>query len=319
MRATKLRAGRCTARILAVAAVVFLHPSAIKAGNPDLPPEAKVGLEKLNNGDPDGAIVHFRALQTSAPDHPLGYLLEGEALGWKNYCGTLELKWGMVEFGKRGKQPGDEEYLAPAEKTIRLANERMARTESAEMHLYAGLALSLEARLYGMRGENRATAHAGVKAREEFLRAKELDPQMTDADTGLGLYNYYIDTLSGIVKVLRFFMGIPGGNKQEGIRQLEAAMSGGGFTAADARFYLAKNLRTYDQQYERAAAILEPLTQQYPRNSIFMLLLANFNAELSRKEKAIAGLRAVTDQMCCEVTCSLRVRTVADALMATLK
>ena len=253
-------------------------------------PEARQGLEKLNSGDADGAIADFRALQASAPDQPLGYLLEGGARWAKTYCATLEVKWGMVVTGKREKLPSDDEYLALAEKTIRLAAAQLAIKDSAEMHLYIGLALALEARLYGMRSENRATAHAGVRAREEFLRAKELDPEMTDADTGLGLYNYYVDTLSGIVKLLRFFMGIPGGNKAEGIRQLESAMNGGGMTAVEARFYLAKNLRTYDQQYERAAAIIEPLTLQYPRNAIFNLFFGNFDLELNRREKAVVEL-----------------------------
>jgi len=305
--------------ILLVAIIAVLGAPAVIAGNPVLPPEAQQGLEKLNSGDPDGAITLFRALQASAPDQPLGYLLEGEALWWKNYCASLEVKWGMVDAAKRGKQPGDDEYLALAEKTIRLAAAQSAKHDTAEMHLYTGLGLALEARLYSMRSENRATARVGVRAREEFLRAKQLDPQMTDADTGLGLYNYYIDTLSGIVKLLRFFMGVPGGSKQEGIRQLESAMNGGGMTAAEARFYLAKNLRTYDQQYERAAVTIEPLTRQYPRNGIFNLFLGNFNLELNRREKAVASLRAVVDQACCEISCGARVRAVANSLLATAK
>lgn len=317
--ASDARLVRAATRILLLAMAAILGAPAAFAGNPVLPPEAQQGLEKLNGGDPDGAIALFRALQASAPDHPLGYLLESEALWWKTYCATLEVKWGMVVTGKRGQQSGDEEYVALAEKTIRLAAARSVKKESAEMHLYMGLALALEARLYGMRSENRATARVGVRAREEFLRAKQLDPQMTDADTGLGLYNYYIDTLSGLIKVLRFFMGIPGGSKQEGIRQLESAMNGGGMTAVEARFYLAKNLRTYDQQYERAAVIIEPLTQRYPHNAVFNLLLGNFNLELNRKEKAVASLRAVVDQACCEIACATRVRVLANSLLATVK
>ena len=305
--------------ILLIAMAAVLGASAVLAGNPVLPAEAQQGLEKLNNGDADGAIALFRGLQASAPDQPLGFLLEGEALWWKNYCASLEVKWGMVDAAKRGKQSGDDEYLALAEKAVRLAAAQSAIKDSAEMHLYAGLALALEARLYSMRSENRATARVGVRAREEFLRAKQLDPQMTDADTGLGLYNYYIDTLSGIVRLLRFFMGVPGGNKQEGIRQLESAINGGGMTAAEARFYLAKNLRTYDQQYERAAVTIEPLTRQYPRNGIFNLFLGNFNLELNRKEKAVASLRAVVDQACCEISCGARVRALANSLLATVR
>ena len=40
-----------------------------------------------------------------------------------------------------------------------------------------------------------------------MLRALELDPQMADATAVLGVYNYYVDTLSGIVKLLRVFHG----------------------------------------------------------------------------------------------------------------
>ena len=72
--------------------------------------------------------------------------------------------------------------------------------------------------MYALRGESRNTARSGVRAREHLLRAKTLDPTLADADFGLGLYNYYVDTLSGIARILRFFMGIPGGSKQEGIR-----------------------------------------------------------------------------------------------------
>lgn len=300
-------------------AIAAIGAAPARAGNPVLPPEARAGLEKLNNGDAEGAIADFRALQVASPEQPLGYLLEGGARWAKTYCATLEVKWGMVVTGKREKLASDDEYLALAEKTIQLAAAQLAKKDSAEMHLYIGLALALEARLYGMRSENRATAHAGVRAREEFLRAKELDPEMTDADTGLGLYNYYVDTLSGIVKLLRFFMGIPGGNKAEGIRQLELAMNGGGMTAVEARFYLAKNLRTYDQQYERAAALMEPLSVQYPRNSIFKLFLGNFDLELNRREKAAAELRAASAESCCETGCASHVRAVADSLLESVK
>jgi hypothetical protein len=310
---------RTAPAILLLTFALLTTASTTRAGNPTLPPEAQQGLEKLRNGDADGAIALFRTLQASAPNSPLGYLLEGGARWSKIYCAVLEVKWGMIITGRRGPLPGDDEFLALADKALRLAEAQSAKQESAEMHLYAGLALSLEARLYGLRDEARATARTGVRAREEFLRAKQLDPQMTDADAGLGLYNYYIDTLSGIVKVLRFFMGIPGGNKQEGIRQLESAIKGGGMTSVEARFYLAKNLRQYDQQYERAATLLEPLTAQYPHNAIFHLFQGSFNVALNRKDQAASHLRAAADESCCEASCATHVRNVANALLATVK
>ena len=60
---------------------------------------------------------------------------------------------------------------------------------------------ALAARLYGLRGEARSTARFGVRAREDLLRAIALDPSLADADFGLGLYNYYADTLSAAARV----------------------------------------------------------------------------------------------------------------------
>jgi len=150
-----------------------------------------------------------------------------------------------------------------------LAEAGLAKHESAEMHLYAGMAGGLASRMYGLRAENRAAARAGVRAREHFLRAFALDPSLADADMGLGLYNYYVDTLSTIARVLRFFMGIPGGSKEEGIRQLQLAMDHGQLTPALARYYLAINLHLFDQKYEQALQVVTPLVEKYPDNPIF--------------------------------------------------
>ena len=133
-----------------------------------------------------------------------------------------------------------------------------------------------------LRGENRAVAHAGVAARAEFLRALELDPQMADATGGLGLYNDYVDSLPGIVKFLRIFMGIPGGNKKEGIQQMRTAIEHGVLMPVEMRFYLAKNLRTYDLEYEKAIAVAEPLVERYPKNPIFQLMMGNLQMEMGR-------------------------------------
>jgi TolA-binding protein len=75
--------------------------------------------------------------------------------------------------------------------------------------------------------------------------------------------------------------------------QLTNAMEHGDLTIVEARFYLAKNLRFYDWEYERAGMVLEPLTKRYPQNPTFALMLGNINALLNRKEKAAACYHAV--------------------------
>ena len=317
-----------------VFSVISIFAIPVRAGSLTLPPEATQAMALMYDGDPDGAIVLAQKLEQSQPDHPLGFILEAEAEWWKTFCASSEIKYGMVDAWKRGKKPEDEAYLALADKAIELAQAQIAKADTAEMHLYVGAGYALKARLLGLRGEHRAVAHAGVSARTEFLRALEIDPDMADATAGIGLYNYYVDSLSSIVKMLSIFMGIPGGNKQEGIRQMQIGMDRGVLLAVDTRFYLAKNLRKYDLQYEQAVTVGQPLVERYPNNPIYLLLLGNLNAELSRNDKAAEYFHAVLKlpaiQSACEtlpgapdsssncIPCFVRASDLANSFLASL-
>jgi predicted Zn-dependent protease len=309
---------RLAVPIACLLAAAILSPASARAGKLNLPPAATEGLQLLYNGDPDAALPLFRQLQTAQPNHPLGYLLEAEARWWKIYCESLEIKWNLIDAWHRAKLPEDNDYFTLADKATQLAENELAKKESAEMHLYAGMGLLLRGRLLAMQSERRLAAHAGVKAREHLLRAIALDPDLADAYTGLGLYNYYVDTLSGLARILRFFMGIPGGNKAEGTRQLERAMREGELTAVEARFYLSKNLRNYDREYEHAAEVLSPLTEQYPQNPIFQLLLGDMNAKLNRKEKAAASFHAAEDLAANNPACEKHLKEVIGAALTAL-
>jgi hypothetical protein len=305
----------------------LLTPSPAPAGEIKLPPQAVQAMDKMYSGDPDAAIAILRNIEQTQPENPLPVLLEGEARWWKIYCANLEVRYGMIDAWKRGKKPEDEAFLLLADKVIDLARAQISNSDSAEMHFYAGMGFALKVRLEVLRGENRAVARAGVAARAEFLRALELDPQMPDATAGLGLYNYYVDSLSTSVKILRFFMGIPGGSRSEGIRQMQIGIDRGVVTPVEMRFHLARNLRSFDYQYERALVVAQPLVERYPDNPVFQLLLGNLNAEMGRPVKTaqnfqaalqIASQPATAD--CCSAcpscpTCSTRVREIAKVFL----
>jgi hypothetical protein len=302
---------------LCAASTVALSASSAHAENLPLPPEARQAMDKIYSGDPDAAIPIARAIQIAQPAHPLGYLLEDEALWWKRSCASQELKYNIAEPWKRSKEPGDDIYLAMADKVIHLAQALYEKSETAEMHAYAGVGWGLKARVYALRGENRYVARAGVNARTEMLRALQLDPQMADASAGLGLYNYYVDTLSPIVRVLRFFMGIPGGDKQLGVKQMEMGMSEGVLLAVDIRFALARAFRQYDGKYEEALLVAGPLAARYPQNPMFQMLMGNINMQLGRKAAAKPYFQAVLDARLPDPVCSARMREIAVAFLSS--
>jgi Tetratricopeptide repeat len=313
--------------------VVLSHAEARQSATPapavpfQVPPEAVAALDQTYAGNPREAIRIAREIEKKQSDSALGYVLENEARWSVIYCASCEIKWGMVDGWRRPKTTAknaageveDDAYVAAADRALELATASIARTNSAADHLYAGMANAQKARLFGLRDETRATAKFAVAARTEFLKALEIDPQMADASAGLGLYNYYVDSLSSIVKMLRFFMGIPGGSKVEGLKQLEDGMQRGVLMKVTARFYLAKNLRTYDLDYARASGYLAPLLQQYPQNPSFALLMANLEIEQGQREAAAKRLQAIAAMPIYDPDCAARTKKLADEMLAATR
>jgi predicted Zn-dependent protease len=298
--------------------LLALAPSSARASQLNLPPQATDGMRLMYSGQTKEAIAMFRQLEAERPGHPLGYLLEAEALWWNIYCESLERKYNTLDAWTTRRGPEDAAYLALADKAARLAESAIARQDTAEMELYAGMGYMLRARLVGLRNEKRATARAGVAARNHLLRCLQLDPNMADAYAGLGLYNYYVDTLSAFAKILRFFMGIPGGDKREGLRQLETAMAKGELTRVEARFYTAKNLRNYDEDYARATEVAAPLVLEFPNNPLFLALAGDIAAKLGRNQEAAARFRAAAAAPEEEPACAARLRQVLGEALAAV-
>ena len=245
VRAATLIAALC----LCAASVCFAQSSrgtasaiAPVAAHSAFPSEAHESLDALYRGNAEAAIVIARRMENSRPEYPLGFLLEAEAQWWRIYCGALEFKWNHIDVWKHEPSPGDDAYLALADKVAELAETQLRAKETAEMHLYAGMGYVLRVRMLGIRKENRATAKAAVKARTHLMRALEMDPSLADAKTGVGLYNYYVDTLSDIARMLRAIWGCPPAISSWAFSNWKTQWFTE-MTGVDARFYLSKNLR----------------------------------------------------------------------------
>jgi hypothetical protein len=302
---------------LAVAACAAVQA---RASQLNIPPEATAAIHLMYSGQPEKAVALARKLETSRPEHPLGYLIEADILWWKIYCKWSERKYNTIDAWShpRPADADDDADLALADKVAQLAEASIAKSDTAEMELYAGLGYASRARLLGLRYEKIPVARAGVEARRHLLRCLELDPNMADADLGLGLYNYYVDTLSTMAKILRFFMGIPGGDKGVGLRQLETASSKGELTQMEARFNMAKSLRNYDRDYARAAQAAAPLLTAYPGNPVFLLLAGDIEQKLGHNDAAAARFRAAAGSPEDDSGCASQVQELTTEALASL-
>jgi len=232
------------------------------ASNITLPPETPAILDKIYSFDLEGAVESREAHGAGTAQSSAGLSAGSGSVVVADLCVlSADFKYGMSDARRRPKLEADRHYFELAAKALKLAESQIKQSESAEMQFYAGMAEASSARLYGLRGENRNAARSGVRGREHLQRAKALDPDLADADLGLGLYNYYVDALSAIARILRFFMGIPGGVKARRSAPARTCHGTGRSHIQLARFYLALNLHRYDQQYEKALTVLGPLVE----------------------------------------------------------
>ena len=152
--------------------LLALSPSPARATQLALPPETPGILEKIYSFDLDGAQEAAKQMQKEHPEHPLGYLLESDALWWRFWCTAAEFKYGMSDARRRPKVEADRHYFALAARALSLAEAQTKQSESAEMQFYAGMAEASSARLYALRGENRNAARSGVRARKYSVRSR---------------------------------------------------------------------------------------------------------------------------------------------------
>lgn len=186
-----------------------------------------------------------------------------------------------------------------------LVNEAIAKAEAnitagrnvARNYLYEGMAYALLARLLSMRSSNLATARATKKMRSLLITGLEKDRNLPDAYLGLGLYDYFVDTLPAIIKILRRFIGLPGGNRERGLQEIEYAAKYGELARGEALFYLAKDYsRANKKQYAKSLELFQQLRSHYPHNGLWTLLVGSLEIRMGHAEQAEALYRELLEQ-----------------------
>ncbi len=292
-------------RILLIVFLALLVTSPARAAAQPQPSEvaqlklAQQGLDLLMNGEPDAAIKVFRQIKTDDQGSPLGYLLQADALWWKIYYATGDLvDPDVFVVPSNSTTPYDSQFNKLLNQAISKARaNRRDNRDVARSYLYEGMAYGLRARLLSMRESELATAKAAKKMRSLLLTALEHDKNLRDAYAGLGLYDYFVDTLPTIVKLLRWIIGLPGGSRERGLQEIEYAAKYGELTHGEALFYLAKDYsRSSENQLAKSLEFFQQLRSQYPRNGLWTLLVGSVQIRMGHDKEGEALYHDVLNQ-----------------------
>lgn len=149
--------------------------------------------------------------------------------------------------------------------------ERFAAAEPgrAEAWFYVGAAYGVRAQFRVARVERLAAARDGKRIKDALEKALALDPEMHDAEFGVGIYRYYAGVAPAIFKFLRFLFLLPGGDRAGGLLQLQRASQRGLLVRGEAQFQIHVLYLWYEHKAQEALSIIRGLQQRYPHNPLF--------------------------------------------------
>lgn len=149
---------------------------------------------------------------------------------------------------------------------------REPKRADAWFFLGAGYGLRVQFRV--LRYERLAAARDGKRIKDALERCLALDPGLQDAYFGIGLYHYYADIAPAALKLLRWMLFLPGGNRAQGLREMVRARDRGELLRGEADFQLHLIYIWYEQNPDEALRLLEGLHARYPHNPLFLQSIA---------------------------------------------
>jgi hypothetical protein len=295
---------------LALFFLLFLHSKAHaqQPYNPaahtdpiNLTPQVREAHDHFYNLDYDGALSRFEAIQKANPQSAIatGYILMTlifRELYRQDLLDTTYYAHDSFLTSKRNvpvPQPIRDRIESLTNSTIALADQQIKQNPSnANAYFARGYARGMHASFITFVDHSYvAAARQGLASRNDSEQALKLDPGYADAKMAIGIQQFAVASLPRIVRMLVGIAGV-GGNKETGLNLLRESAAHGIVTPIESRTALSLFLR-HDARYPEAIIVQKGLADQYPRDYLFRLEVANLTKDSGNGPAAIALYRAI--------------------------
>ncbi len=141
-------------------------------------------------------------------------------------------------------------------------------------HYYQGAALGFQARAYVSQKKYAAAIPKARQGATHLKKALMLDPQLEDANLGLGMYYYFLDRVPVAAKPFAYlFVGIKG-DRQRGLALLERVAEKGHAASMEAKSILAAIYASEkEKRWDESLLLYKSLMELYPHNPRYRLKL----------------------------------------------
>ncbi|MBI3209753.1 MAG: tetratricopeptide repeat protein [Candidatus Solibacter usitatus] len=256
------------------------------------------GYDHFYNLEFDQAVEVFResAAKDAGNANPHNHLAQALLYREMLRSGALEseLVTGTNPFLRRQKlKVSDDDqklFESSIAKSMSLTQAALARKADDVDAMYAlGVAHGLRGNFNFLVRKSWTEALRDITAsRKLHQRVTQLRPSLHDARLVQGVHDYVVGSLPFTYKMLGFIVGFRG-DKEGGIRTLQAVASQGTINRTDAKVLLCIAYRR-ERRPADAIPLLKTLLADYPRNYLFRLEMVQMYGDMGDKQKALDTL-----------------------------
>jgi len=217
-----------------------------------------------------------RTLQGTYPDHPVGFLLEGETYWWEAQIDPT-------------RDDIENQFFAIQDKAISIGEKalKVKKYPSVEIQAYLASAWGSKARFrLTQSGVGYRTVMDGRNAHNYAEEVYKADPKYTDILVGIGAYNYFTGKIPAILKPFAFLLGASG-DPVLGLQQIRTAAEKGRYARTEAKIVLFTALMK-DGAYAESFKILQALMSEYPANHALYAWVTEWYLDQGKKAEGIA-------------------------------
>ncbi|MDQ8185812.1 hypothetical protein [Pelagicoccus sp. SDUM812002] len=234
------------------------------AANPNplgLPPEVNAqihaALEANYQMDYETGLAELEAVQQWADSHPVIVF------------GDLLIEWWKVTAAAWEE---DEDLCAPmlaaVDRSLAAAERLIEQGDpTGEGHFVKGATLGLQGRWHIKNRHWRKSYSIGKQAKENLEKALEINPELYDAYSGIGIYDYFVAKLPGVVRFFAF-SGQPA-DPADGMKMAELSLEKGTYTVVGTRAALALIYLRTELNPAKANEMIDTLIAEYPHSPFF--------------------------------------------------
>jgi hypothetical protein len=277
-------------RLVAFGLAVTAAPVSVASGDEEevrgvprpMDREYRAALSLVYDGSFGEAEERLAALSLRYPEDPVGSYLQALAVEWRLEQGPPD-------------EALDREVLALADLSLETADARLRRDPTdLRARMARGAAHGVKSRHHLFRREGTSARREALSMRAALLEARDRGARVGDLDFGLGLYDYYADTLPRVFNLIRILAGIPGGDRERGLDAIARAARGGSLFHDEEACVQMFEIQTFFEHHpDGALHWIRRLWQRHPGWPLWGLKLAELLKDLGLYEESSRVSRTI--------------------------